>query len=84
LAVKMKGKYRWWEKRFNRESRNEGKRKRTIWGEIRLMEWNRKLVPDTRWSIWKLKRNDQFFIKRWCGWTSKCDKRWKGSAAKKL
>jgi len=48
LAVKERGSYGWW-KKCNTNNGNDGSRKRkgTVSGEIRLMQWRRKLVPET-------------------------------------
>ena len=45
--------YGWWERRFNRHSRNDGRRRWRFRGWVRLTEWGRTLIPETGWSISK-------------------------------
>ena len=60
---------------------------RTGWGRIGensawLTEGSRKLISETRGSI--LEGTICYSYRRWCGWTSKCDQRWRASAARRL
>ena len=53
-------------------------------GEISawLAERSRELIPETRGSI--LEGTICYSQRRWCGWASECDQRWRASATRRL